>query len=114
MKPNLPRHLLLGVASGIALVVASQLGLSEVAKTGEPEPRRTPKAAKVAPPAELALRTQCWQGGVKIIDQDGLIGLSLNALNQEGSVSFKRQAEHQPTVFLLPFPDGLCLVQPQR
>ena len=27
-------------------------------------------------------------------------------------MSFKRLAETQPTVFILPFRDGLCLVQP--
>jgi len=113
MKRNVLRHRILVIACGIALVGASSLGQSEVAKTGEAEPRPAPEALKVAPPAEVALRTQCWQHGIKIIDQEGLMGLSLNAQNQQNSVSFKRQAQTQPSVFILPFPDGLCLVQPQ-
>ncbi len=107
------RHRVLVVACAIALIAASSLGRSEVARTGEPEPHSAPEALKVAPSAEIALRTQCWQHGIKIIDQEGLNGLSLNAQNKQNSVSFRRQAEAQPTVFILPFPDGLCLVQPQ-
>jgi hypothetical protein len=113
MKPSFPRCRVLVAACVTALVAASSLGQSEVAKTGEPEPRPAPEALKAAPPAELPLRTQCWQHGIKIIDQEGLAGPSLNAQNKQNSVSFKRRTETQPTVFLLPFPDGLCLVQPQ-
>jgi hypothetical protein len=111
MKRDILRHRVLLVACVLALLASSSLGRSEVAKTGEPEPRPTPQA--ITPPAAVALRTQCWQHGVKIVDQDGLFGLSLNTQNKQNSVSFKRQAEDQPTVFILPFPDGLCLVQPQ-
>jgi hypothetical protein len=113
MKRNILRHPVLLVACGLALLASSSLGRSEVAKTGEPEPRPSPEAHAVTPPAGLALRTQCWQHGVKIIEQDGLLDLSLNAQNKQNSVSFRRRAEDQPTVFILPFPDGLCLVQPQ-
>jgi hypothetical protein len=113
MKRHMLRHRVLVIACAIALVAASSLGRSEIAKTGEPQPRPAPEAHQVTPPAELALKTQCWQHGIKIIDQAGLEGLSLNAQNKQNSVSFKRQAETQPTVFILPFPDGLCLVQPQ-
>jgi hypothetical protein len=112
MTRNILRHRVLVAACGLALLGSSSLGRSEVAKTGEPEPRPTPPA--ITPPAGLALTTQCWQHGIKIIDQEGLLGLSLNAQTKQQSVSFKRQAEDQPTVFILPFPDGLCLVQPQR
>jgi hypothetical protein len=113
MKGKFLRHRVLVAACAIALVAASSLGRSEIAKTGEPEPRPAPEARKVAPPAELELHAQCWQDGIKVIDQVGLNGLSLNAQNKENSISFKRRAETQPTVFILPFPDGLCLVQPQ-
>jgi hypothetical protein len=113
MSRNILRHRVLLVACGLALLASSSLGRSEVAKTGEPGARPSPEAIAIMPPAGLALRTQCWQHGVKIIDQDGLLDLYLNTQTKEDSVSFRRRAEDQPTVFLLPFPDGLCLVQPQ-
>ncbi len=113
MTPKIRRHPVLVAACALALLASSSLGRSEVAKTGEPQPRPRPEAIAITPPADLALHTQCWQHGVKIIDQDGLLDLSLNEQNKQNSVSFKRRAEGQPTVFLLPFPDGLCLVQPQ-
>ena len=113
MNRNILRHRVLVVACGLALLASSSLGWSEVAKTGEPAPRPSQEAFAITPPAGLALRTQCWQHGVKIIDQDGLLDLYLNAQTKQDSVSFKRRAEDQPSVFILPFPDGLCLVQPQ-
>jgi hypothetical protein len=39
--------------------------------------------------------------------------LALPVTTVVAPVSFKRRAETQPAVCLLPFPDGLCLVQPQ-
>ena len=113
MSRQILRHRVLVAVCGIALVAASPLGRSEVAKTGEPGPRPSSETLKLAPPAGVALRTQCWQHGVKIIDQDGLLDLALNTQNQQNSVAFKRQPEGQPSVFILPFADGLCLVQPQ-
>ena len=113
MKPDLLRHRVLVAACVLALLASSSLGRGEVARTGDPQARPNPDAHAITPPAALALRTQCWQHGVKIIDQDGLLELYLNADSRQGSVSFKRAAADQPSVFILPFPDGLCLVQPQ-
>jgi hypothetical protein len=98
----------------LALVLPISLTRGEVTKTGEPEPRPAPERLAPGPGPEVALRAQCWQEGVKIIDQDGLQGLSLKALTEQQSVSFKRRAEAGPSVFILPFADGLCLVQPAR
>jgi hypothetical protein len=60
------------------------------------------------------LRVQCWQEGVKIIDREGLQGLSLNSVTRQESVGFKRRDDLQPSTFLLPFNDGLCLIQPDE
>ena len=113
MTPPILRHRVLLGACVIALVAASSLGRSEVGKTGGFEPRPASEALEVASPAGLALQTRCWQHGIKIIDQEGLDGLSLNAWNRQDWISFRRQAETRPSVFILPFPDGLCLVRPQ-
>jgi hypothetical protein len=113
MKRDILRHPALLVACALALVASSSVGRSDVAQTGDPAPRQTPEAHAVTPPAGVALRTQCWQHGVKIIEQDGLLDMALATETKQQSVTFKRRAESQSTVFILPFPDGLCLVQPQ-
>ena len=113
MTRSIVRHRVLLAACALALLLSSSLGRSEIAETGEPEPRPSPEALAIVPPADVALRTQCWQDGVKIIDQVGLHALSLNDFNKENAVSFKRQVQNPPSVFIVPFPDGLCLVQPQ-
>jgi hypothetical protein len=73
-----------------------------------------PAAAEPRPVhGDRALQLRCWQEGVKIVDQGALAGLSLNAVTKQRSVGFKRQGDSQPTIFLLPFADSLCLIQPE-
>ena len=43
----------------------------------------------MVPADEQALRAQCWQEGIKIIDQDGLQGLALNEVLKQQSVTFR-------------------------
>lgn len=114
MKRDTLRPGLLLAACALTLVLPISLSRSEVSKTGEPEPRPGPERLAPVPVHDTELRAQCWQEGVKIIDQTDLQGLSLNAATRERTVSFKRQSEQQPSVFILPFADGLCLIQPTR
>ncbi len=115
MKRTRLLHPLLGAVLGGLLLAPAAPGLGEVTKTREAMP---PIQQKQIPPApvhgDTPLRVQCWQEGVKIIDQDGLKGLSLNSVTQQRSVSFKRLSEAQPSVFILPFDKSICLVQPVR
>jgi hypothetical protein len=113
-RHNTLRPGLLLAACALTLVLPVSLARSEVSRTGEPEPPASPERIAPVPVHDTELRAQCWQQGVKIIDQADLQGLSLNAATRERTVSFKRQAEQQPSVFILPFADGLCLVQPTR
>jgi hypothetical protein len=114
MKPDVRRPGLLLAACALAVLLPISLTRSEVSKTGEPEPPAGPERLAPVPVHDTELRAQCWQQGVKIIDQADLQGLSLNAATRERTVSFKRQSEPQPSVFILPFADGLCLIQPTR
>jgi hypothetical protein len=114
MRRGFVRHGLLIAACVAGLVAPVALTRGEVAKTGEPQPKPRPERLTPGPGPEVTLRAQCWQEGVKIIDQDGLQGVSLRALTEQQSVSFKRRAEGHPSVFLLPFADALCLVQPAQ
>ena len=114
MKRDTLRPGLLLAACALTVVLPISLTRSEVTKTGEPEPPPSLERIAPVPVHDMELRAQCWQQGVKIIDQADLQGLSLNAATRERTVSFKRQSEQQPSVFILPFADGICLVQPAR
>jgi hypothetical protein len=114
MRRDIVRHGLLITACVVALVLPITLTRGEVTKTGEPEPKASPERLSPVPASDVELRAQCWQDGVKIIDQADLQGLSLDAATRERSVTFRRGAKPQPTVFIMPFADGLCLVQPAR
>jgi len=106
---------LLAAACGLAVILPWSMTMGEVTKSADFEPMaEQPTIDPVPVHNNVVLRTQCWQEGVKIIDQGGLRGIDLNAVTRQQSVSFKREGEQQPSVFLLPFGDGLCLVQPDR
>ncbi|MEM8952456.1 MAG: hypothetical protein AAGA21_14660 [Pseudomonadota bacterium] len=56
---------------------------------------------------------ECWQKGRRIISRDGLRGVAVKAITQNGAVAFKQEDGEQPDIFLLPFEDSLCLVSPE-
>lgn len=106
------RAWLLGAAMLLAVGPLS-LAVGEVTRT-DVDP---PPAATTEPPrpvhADEPLRLECWQEGVRVVEQAGLRGLSIPAATRESSVSFKRQGDANASVFLLPVADGLCLVRPE-
>ena len=114
MTRDIKRAGLLVGACGLALLAAVPLGRSEISRTAEPAPRPTPSEISLVPAEELALRAQCWQDGVKIIDQLGLQGLALNETLKQQAVTFRGESREQPETFILPFADGMCLIQPER
>lgn len=114
MVRDLKRAALLLVACGLALAATISLGRGEVNRTAAPAPRPAAEDITLVPAGELALRAQCWQHGVRIIDQSGLQGLALNELLKQQAVTFRGQDGEQPTTLILPFPDGMCLIQPVR
>lgn len=110
------RVLALALAA-VALLVAGAPWLAQGEVTKKPAQETPPAEAQIEPRpvhAGVPIRVQCWQDGVKIIDQAGLSGLSINAVTRQRSVSFKRSGDGQPTVFVLPFDESLCLIQPER
>lgn len=110
--------------AGAALLAAAAVVAATAWSAANGEVSRKPTAAppSIAGPTIKAqpvtggvpLQVQCWQKGVRIVDQAGLSGLSLNAVTRQRSVSFKRVDNEQPSVFILPFDDSLCLIQPER
>jgi hypothetical protein len=104
------------LAAGLGLAVAVPLTAEVTRKEGAPS---APKAAVEGGGAwkgalhDRPLRLQCWQEGIKVVDQTGLEGLSLSAANQPTTASFKRRHDGAPDVFLMSFEHGLCLVEPE-
>ncbi len=114
MKPIRRASWLLLLGAGMVLATSGMLTRAEVALSGTPvAPSAVPPRTELKPVhADQNLRVQCWQAGVKIIDRDGLSGLSLNSVTRQDSVGFKRPDDTQPSTFLLPFEEGLCLILP--
>jgi hypothetical protein len=114
MTRDMKRAGLLLAAGGLALLAMVSLGRSEVSRTPAPAPRPTPAEITLVPAGELALRAQCWQEGVRIIDQNGLQGLALTELVKQQAVTFSGADGEQPRTLILPFADGMCLIQQER
>lgn len=81
---------------GISRGGASDTGLAPSAQRGAISP---------------TYRLQCWQDGVKVIDQDGLFEISPNAVSYHQAISFKSTPGGAKTTFLLTTPDSLCLIK---
>lgn len=62
---------------------------------------------------EEPVALECWQNGRQIIQRDGLRGLAVKAITQNGAVAFKQVDGEQSNIFLLPFEDSLCLISPE-
>ncbi|MGH6913370.1 MAG: hypothetical protein ACREH3_06650 [Geminicoccales bacterium] len=111
-RARFPRAwLLLGAA--LLMLAPLSLAVGEVTRTEG----GAPPAATTEPPRPVhgpePLRVECWQEGVRILEERGLSGLSIAAATRESSVSFKRQGDGNASVFLLPVADGVCLIQPE-
>jgi hypothetical protein len=112
MTLDIKRMGLLATAGGLALLATVSLGRGEVSRSSEPAEPSAELA--VVPASELALRTQCWQDGIKIIDQTGLQGLALNESLKQASLTFHGASRQQPWTYILPLADALCLIQPDH
>lgn len=93
--------------------VPLSLAVGEVSRTGV----EAPPAAVTEPPRPVhgpgPVRVECWQEGVRILEEGGLRGLSIPGATRESSISFSRQGDPNASVFLLPVADGVCLIQPE-
>ena len=100
--------------AGLALLATVPLVRGEVSRTSEPAPGAAPEERALVPPGEQELRTQCWQHGVRIIDQVGLQGLALTEFVKQQAVTFSGENGQRPKTLIVPFADAMCLIQPVR
>jgi hypothetical protein len=112
MMRDIKRLGLAAAVCGLALLAVAPLGRGEVTVTSEPAPRPEPEQITLVPEASV-LRAQCWQHGVKIIDQTGLQGLALSETQKQQAVTFRGESGAQPRTLIMPFADGMCLINPE-
>jgi hypothetical protein len=110
-----------GLAIAIALGVAATRGHSEIAVTGGQKPANTaPVADKNAATGDLAkqgtsLQVQCWQYGVKIIDEKDVFGIRLQNLIERDSLRFSGRDSNSGDIYVIPVNgDSTCLIKPLR
>lgn len=107
-----PRTTIIVVAAlGLAL------GVAVAAAKVEQDPSKPPPEAwspQPVPVHQAPLRAQCWQKGIKIVDEEALEGLSIAAATRRSTVTFKRGEDQTASVFLLPLGEALCLLRPEH
>ncbi len=102
--------LLYGTAVMLVLVAAVPEVRSEITTNGVEQPApRLATGQRLVSSDNVTL--QCWQSGVRIIDEEDLGGLSVGTLMQQGSVSFGAATSQSPTVVLLSLDEATCLIR---
>jgi len=121
MVSNSLKYAGFGLAIAIALGLATTQGHSEIAISGG---QKAPHAASVAdakpatndlPKQSASLRVQCWQYGVKIIDEKNVFGIRLQNLIERDSLGFKGRDSNNGDIYVIPVNgDSTCLIKPLR
>jgi hypothetical protein len=93
------RGIILCCAMGMCM-----LGMGSAAAVSE-----LTKPQKVIPRSPMHL--QCWQYGVKIMDERGLYDMRTNLAIEQGTLSFTRNNDNQPSVFVSVTGTATCLVK---
>ena len=116
MLPSFIRYGVVGLGVAIALGISIGLAHSEIEITGvrEAAPAGAAITAKASARNTL-LRVQCWQNGIKIINEDNLRGIRLRNLIERDSVGFKGQDGNNGEVYIIPVnDDSTCLIKSMR
>ncbi len=107
------------VGLGVAIAFGISIGSvhSEIEITGVRGAAPTTGAAITAGASARSplLRVQCWQNGIKIINEDNLRGIRLRNLIERDSVGFKGQDGSNGEVYIIPVnDDSTCLIKSMR
>ncbi len=105
-----------------ALVLAGSVGaltLGPAEVQGEISAVQETAAATNKPPALSVVSSdtwqlQCWQQGIKIIDEAEVGGISVRSLLDQDTVSFGGGAIEHPKVTVLSLDDSTCLIRPRE
>ncbi len=116
MLLNLIRYGVVGLGVAIALGISIGSVHSEIEITGVRGAAPTSAAITAGASARSPLlRVQCWQNGIKIINEDNLRGIRLRNLIERDSVGFKGQDGSNGEVYIIPVnDDSTCLIKSMR
>ncbi len=111
----------IGLAIAFAFGFGATQGYSEIAIAGGQKPASAPQNAHALAPTDeplkqsAPLRVQCWQYGVKIIDEKDLFGIRLQNLIERNSLGFKGRDSSNGDIYVIPVNgDSTCLIKPMR
>jgi hypothetical protein len=105
------RTLILGAVLTAAL--AGMAAATVVNESGPPVGAKSGGAASLAPSG--AVRLQCWQNGIRIIDEASLRDAAVNFFDSSNSLRFRRNGAADQMVMLVnPSPETTCLLQEER
>lgn len=116
MLPSFIRYGVIGLGVAIALGISIGSVHSEIEITGVRGAAPTGAAITAGASARSPLlRVQCWQNGIKIINEDNLRGIRLRNLIERDSVGFKGQDGSKGEVYIIPVnDDSTCLIKSMR
>jgi hypothetical protein len=105
------RILILGAVLTAAL--AGMAAATVVNENGPPVGAKSGGAAPLTPGG--AVRLQCWQHGIRIIDEASLRDAAVNFFDSSNSLRFRRNGGADQMVMLVnPSPETTCLLQEER
>jgi hypothetical protein len=108
-----------GLVAVLALGFATPQGHGEITVTSGKNPTKTAVGAKTKATTKdrVSLDTsnwvQCWQHGVKIIDEKGIFDIRLQKLIARDNLGFKGRDAKRGEVLVVPLNgDSTCLIKP--
>jgi hypothetical protein len=108
-----------GLAAVLALGFATPQGHGEITVTSGKKPPKSAVGAKTKATTKgrVSLDTsnwvQCWQHGVKIIDEKGIFDIRLQKLIARDNLGFKGRDAKRGEVLVVPLNgDSTCLIKP--
>lgn len=121
MAYNVAKILSFGLIIAIGIGLTATSGHSEIKgplKGKRPKLAKTVKGAagkKVVKKYDAPLRVQCWQHGVKIIDEKGVRDIRLQNVINRATIGFKGRNSKRGEIYVIPVnDDSTCLIKPLR
>ncbi len=115
MAVNLTRLLGFGSLIVIVLGLTAPHARSEISVTGGQPPPMAAAPATESPTQAQALWVQCWQDGVKIIDEKNIFGIRLRNLIEQETIGFSGRDSNNGNVYIIPVNDvSTCLIKSLR
>lgn len=113
------KTILISVLTGTAMLGLAAPLMQSFGEVSDGNGRDAPalaasRGAPGNPFARARLTLQCWQDGVKIVEERNLRGMSLDTLLEENVVSFGRDDEANGGVLVISFADATCLVKTEK